>query len=103
MVLSHADKYKKQKTSDYTSAAYVLCDSNTCERSSSRARLYMHYLRTHVAPESLELLLLLPFLQQGVLEQFKGYRRGSSLTRKERGRGELPKKQQRLPLLKQVT
>ena len=59
MVLSHADKYKKQKTSDYISTDHVLCDSNICERSNSRARLYMHYLRAHMAPESLELLLFL--------------------------------------------
>ena len=59
VALSHADKYKKQKTSDYISTAHVLCDSNISERSNSRARLYMHYLRAHMAPESLELLLFL--------------------------------------------
>ena len=59
VVQSHADKYKKQKTSDYISTEHVLCDSNICERSNSRARLYMHYLRAHMAPESLELLLFL--------------------------------------------
>ena len=59
VVQSHADKYKKQKTSDYISTDHVLCDSNICERSNSRARLYMHYLRAHMAPESLELLLFL--------------------------------------------
>jgi hypothetical protein len=59
VVVSHADKYKKQKTSEYISTAHVLCDSNICERSNSRARLYMHYLRAHMAPESLELLLFL--------------------------------------------
>lgn len=57
--LSHADKYKKQKTSDYIPTEHVLCDSNICERSNSRARLFMHYLRAHMAPESLELLLFL--------------------------------------------
>ena len=59
VVQSHADKYKKQKTSDYISTEHVLCDSNICERSNSRARLYMHFLRAHMAPESLELLLFL--------------------------------------------
>ena len=59
VVVSHADKYKKRKTSDYISTEHVLCDSNICERSNSRARLYMHYLRAHMAPESLELLLFL--------------------------------------------
>ena len=50
---------KKQKTLDYISTEHVLYDSNICERSNSRVRLYMHYLRAHMAPESLELLLFL--------------------------------------------
>ena len=50
LVVSNADKYKKQKTSEYISTAHVLCDSNIWERSNSRARLYMHYLRAHMAP-----------------------------------------------------
>jgi hypothetical protein len=59
VTVSHADKYKKQKTSDYIPTEHVLVDSNICERSFSKARQFMHYLRAHIAPESLELLLFL--------------------------------------------
>ena len=59
VTVSHADKYKKQKTSDYIPTEHVLVDSNICERSFSKARQLMHYLRAHMAPESLELLLFL--------------------------------------------
>jgi hypothetical protein len=61
--LSYAEqckrKGKQQKTSEYFCTDHVLCDSNVCERSFSRARHFMHYLRAHMAPESLELLLFL--------------------------------------------
>ena len=59
VAVSHADKYKKQRTSDYIPTEHVLVDANICERSFSRARQFMHYLRAHMAPESLELLLFL--------------------------------------------
>lgn len=59
MVISHGEKYKKQKTSDYIPTEHVLCDSKLCERSNSRARQFLHYLRAHMVPESLELLLFL--------------------------------------------
>jgi hypothetical protein len=44
--LSYAEqckrKGKQQKTSEYFCADHVLCDSNVCERSFSRARHFMH-------------------------------------------------------------
>ncbi len=45
--------------SEYYDTEHILTDSNVCERAFSRARLFMSYLRSHMAPESLELLLFL--------------------------------------------
>ena len=104
VVQSHADKYKKQKTSDYISTEHVLCDSNICERSNSRARLFMHYLRAqHMAPESLELLLFL-FCNREYWNYSKIIDEAIhwDVAWKEERRRELPKKQQRLPLVQQM-
>jgi hypothetical protein len=55
---------KRQRTSAYRCTNHILPDSNICERTFSRARLYMNHLRAHMDPKSLEELLFLYFNQE---------------------------------------
>jgi hypothetical protein len=58
--INYAEMFKKkQKMSEYLRTEHVLVDSNICERCFSQARRFMHYLRAHMDPSSLELLLFL--------------------------------------------
>jgi hypothetical protein len=62
--LSFADQLlasKRQRVSAYECTDHILGDANCCERTFSRARLYMSHLRAHMDPTSLEQLLFLYF------------------------------------------
>jgi hypothetical protein len=63
-VLGFADQLlanKRQRVSAYECTDHVLAEANCCERTFSRARLYMSHLRAHMDPTSLEELLFLYF------------------------------------------
>lgn len=63
-VLGYADKLllnKRKRESAYECTNHVLAEANCCERTFSRARLYMSHLRAHMDPSSLEQLLFLFF------------------------------------------
>ena len=70
--LTYAEQCKQrgklQRTSEYIETSHIIGDSNICERAFSRARHFMHYLRAHMAPESLELLLLFLYCNSDLWE-----------------------------------
>ena len=72
--LTYAEQCKQrgklQRTSEYTETSHVIGDSNICERAFSRARHFMHYLRAHMAPESLELLLFLQYCNSDLVWEY---------------------------------
>jgi len=52
-------KRRRLATSKYRSTEHVSATSNVCERLFSRARLIMNHLRSHMDPDSCEMLLFL--------------------------------------------
>ena len=54
-----AEKRQRIETSDYRRTLHVSTTSNICERLNSNARLIMNYLRKHMDPDTLQLILFL--------------------------------------------
>ncbi len=54
---------KQQRTSEYSCTDRVIPDSNICERAFNRAIIFIHNLRAHMAPESLQRLLFLCWIK----------------------------------------
>ena len=54
-----AEKRQRIETSDYRRTLHVSTTSNICERLNSNARLIMNYLRKHMDPDTLHLILFL--------------------------------------------
>jgi hypothetical protein len=71
-----AEKRLRTELSEYRKTLHVSTTSNICERLNSNAKLVMNYLRKHVDPDTLQLLLpgliFLCFGTQIVLASFDG-------------------------------
>jgi hypothetical protein len=56
-----AEKRQRTETSQYRKTLHVSTTSNICERLNSNARLIMNYLRKHMDPDTLQLIIFLKY------------------------------------------
>ena len=56
-----AEKRLRSESSEYRKTLYVSTTSNICERLNRNAKLVMNYLRRHMDPDTLQLILFLKY------------------------------------------